>query len=96
MRIELRNHTVPAPTGNPADDFTPYLDTFLLDGAKQPLGAVLVLPGGGYTHRALHEGDPVARKFNELGYHAFVLQYRVKPYTAPAPQAKIECISSII
>ena len=76
MRIELRDELVKSPTGNGADDFAPYLDTFLLDGAKDPLGAVLVLPGGGYNHRAYHEGDPVARKFNELGYHAFVLQWK--------------------
>lgn len=86
MRMELRTELVKSPSGHHGDDFTPYLDTFLLDGAKQPLGAVLVLPGGGYTHRAYHEGDPVARKFNELGFHAFVLQYRVAPYVAPAPQ----------
>ena len=89
MRIELRQTPIPSPSGHHADDFAPYLDTFLIDGAKQPIGAVLVLPGGGYTHRAYHEGDPVARKFNELGFHAFVLQYRVAPYVAPAPQQDV-------
>lgn len=68
------------------DKFQPYLDTFLLDESRNPLGGVLVLPGGGYSHRALHEGDPVAKKFNALGYHAFVLQYRIWPDTFPAPQ----------
>ncbi len=89
MRIELRKEMIKSPGDHPENDFAPYLDTFLLDGAKQPLGAVLVLPGGGYTHRALHEGDPVAKKFNALGFHAFVLQYRVAPYTAPAPQLDV-------
>jgi len=86
MRIELRSQLEKSPSGNPADDFQPYIDTFLLDGASDALGGVLVLPGGGYHHRAKHEGNPVAEKFNALGYHAFVLQYRVAPYTAPAPQ----------
>lgn len=86
MRIELYRELVKSPSGNHHEDFMPYLDTFLYDGAGSPLGAVLILPGGGYTHRAYHEGDPVARRFNALGYHAFVLQYRVAPYTAPAPQ----------
>lgn len=86
MRIELYRELVKSPSGNHHEDFMPYLDTFLYDGAGTPLGAVLILPGGGYTHRAYHEGDPVARRFNALGYHAFVLQYRVAPYTAPAPQ----------
>ncbi|MBQ4329646.1 MAG: alpha/beta hydrolase [Lentisphaeria bacterium] len=86
MRIELRSQLEKSPSGNPADDFQPYIDTFLLDGASDALGGVLVLPGGGYHHRAKHEGNPVAEKFNALGYHAFVLQYRVAPYTYPAPQ----------
>ena len=87
MRIELYPNGIPGKS--PEDDFMPYIDTFLLDAAKTPLGAVLVLPGGGYHHRAIHEGDPVARRFNDLGYHAFVLQYRVQPSVAPAPQLDV-------
>ena len=86
MRIELRNHPEKAPGGNPAETFQPFIDTFLLGGASAPLGGVLILPGGGYSHRAFHEGNPVAEAFNALGYHAFVLQYRVSPYRYPAPQ----------
>lgn len=84
MRIELYPSGIPGKTSE--DDFMPYIDTFLLDAAKTPLGAVLVFPGGGYHHRAPHEADPIARRFNDLGYHAFVLQYRVQPSVAPAPQ----------
>ena len=86
MRIELYRDPAKSPSGKIEDDFSPYLDTFLLPGACSPLGAVLILPGGGYHHRAYHEGDPVAMKFNALGFHAFVLQYRVHPYNYPAPQ----------
>ena len=46
----------------------------------------MVFPGGGYSCRAPHEGEPIALKFNELGFHAFVVQYRVAPYRFPAPQ----------
>lgn len=81
MRIFLREKDDSA--------FQPYIDFFPCDGATSPLGAVLVLPGGGYTHRALHEGDPVARKFNALGFHAFVLQYRVMPDKYPAAQLDV-------
>ena len=84
MRINLYQNPAPAPTGNQDDFFAPYMDTFLLSAAKDPLGLVVVLPGGGYSHRAFHEGDPIAQRFNELGYHAVVVQYRVKPYTYPA------------
>lgn len=64
----------------------PSIKPFLLnDGEKHP--AVLVIPGGGYglvCERT--EGTPIARKFNELGYHAFVLDYRTAPNRFPAPQ----------
>jgi acetyl esterase/lipase len=65
------------------DDFQPRLDIYLAD-TTAPCGAVVVLPGGGYTHRALHEGEPVARTFNERGMHAFVVQYRVAPHPPSA------------
>ena len=65
----------------------PSITPFLLsdDGKKRP--AVLVIPGGGYglvCERT--EGTPIARRFNELGYHAFVLDYRTAPERFPAPQ----------
>ncbi len=38
---------------------------------------VLILPGGGYAHCCTkQEGYPTAAYFNELGYTAFVLEYR--------------------
>lgn len=86
MRINLYDQIEKSPSGRCEDDFLPYIDTFLIESTRTPLGGVLVLPGGGYTHRANHEGDPVAERFNALGFHAFVLQYRVAPYRFPAPQ----------
>ncbi len=74
-----------AGTGNPADDFAPYLETHLIEDDAAPRGAVLVCPGGGYCWRAPHEATPIAKKFNELGFHAFVVYYRVAPYRHPAP-----------
>lgn len=46
-----------------------------MPSAKQ---AVLVIPGGGYSHVAInHEGHEVAKAFNGEGYSAFVLYYRL-------------------
>lgn len=45
------------------------------NGEARPF--VLVLPGGGYTHLAEHEGEPIARWLNSLGIHAGVLHYQV-------------------
>lgn len=53
----------------------PVLYKYELPGAKQ---AVLVIPGGGYARVAIdHEGHEVAKAFNEQGYSAFVLYYRL-------------------
>ncbi len=49
--------------------------------------AVLVIPGGGYgCVCTASEGIPAAKRFNELGFHAFILEYRVAPHRFPAPQ----------
>ncbi|CAG7646600.1 alpha/beta hydrolase [Actinacidiphila bryophytorum] len=48
--------------------------------------AVIVMPGGGYTFLAPHEGKPVAQWLNGLGYAAWVLEYPVGPQDFhPAP-----------
>jgi acetyl esterase/lipase len=52
--------------------------------------AVIVCPGGGYHHRADHEGEPVAKWLNSLGISAFVLHYRVAPYRHPVPLADMQ------
>ena len=40
---------------------------------KRP--AVLIMPGGGYTHCSQREADPVAFGFMKAGYQAFILRY---------------------
>ncbi len=59
---------------------TPYLVEG--DGAR---GLVVVCPGGGYGHRAPHEGEPIARMLNAAGFSAAVCHYRVAPYRHPYP-----------
>lgn len=59
---------------------TPYI---IEDGEKH--AAVIVFPGGGYSSRAPHEGEPLALWLNSLGISAFVLNYRVAPYKYPYP-----------
>jgi acetyl esterase/lipase len=42
--------------------------------------AVVVCPGGGYSHLAMdHEGDQIAKWLNSIGVTAFVLKYRLGP-----------------
>lgn len=50
------------------------LMAFVVPGCRK---FVMVCPGGGYTNVcSISEGFPIARQINELGYSAFVLQYR--------------------
>ncbi len=61
----------------------PCLTPFLLDDGKvHP--CIIVLAGGGYDHRAEHEGAPIAKWLNTVGINAFVLAYRFAPYTRKA------------
>lgn len=64
---------------------TPYI---INDGKKH--SCVIIVPGGGYTHRADHEGAPAAKWLNERNISAFVVNYRVYPYTYPAPIADVK------
>jgi acetyl esterase/lipase len=68
----------------PAD--IPTLTAYPAPKDKATGAAVIVCPGGGYSHLADHEGRPVAEWLNTLGITAFVLKYRVGPrYHHPAP-----------
>jgi acetyl esterase/lipase len=67
----------------------PAIEPYLLPG-DAPRPVVIVLPGGGYNHRAAHEGEPIARWLNEIGLSAFVLTYRVAPYRHPVPLLDVQ------
>ena len=58
---------------------------YFLHPEKGERGIVIVFPGGGYDHLSDREADPVAKKFVELGFHAAVCRYRVKPAVYPIP-----------
>lgn len=54
------------------------VDAYLLRDGR-PHAAVVICPGGGYSHVAPRESGPVARAFNGAGFHAFVLTYACDP-----------------
>jgi acetyl esterase/lipase len=75
----------PGAVGNETIDI-PTLTAYLSPKDKMTGAAIIVCPGGGYTHLADHEGRPVAEWLNSLGVTAFVLKYRLGPrYHHPAP-----------
>jgi acetyl esterase/lipase len=58
----------------------PSLTVFLPLAANATKTAVVVAPGGSYTHLSMEkEGYAIARWLNERGVAAFVLQYRLGP-----------------
>ena len=64
--------------------FMPTITPYLCDDQRR--GAVIVFPGGGYSHYGSSEQTAIAKRFNELGFHAFVVIYSVIPNHYPAPQ----------
>lgn len=69
---------------NTLDEDVPSFTPYLLNHDK-PTPLIIVCPGGGYTHRAEHEGAPIAEWLNEIGIAAVVLHYRIAPYQHPTP-----------
>lgn len=66
----------PGALGNRPED-RPTLTPYLATAGKATGAAVIVCPGGGYTHLAPHEGAAIAEWLNTIGIKAFVLMYRL-------------------
>ena len=64
----------------------PFLHAYPAPDSINTHAAVIICPGGGYTHLAMQkEGDTVAQWFARNGVTAFVLRYRYNPYLHPIP-----------
>ena len=77
----------PLATGKACED-TPTLTIFEPAQGHGKGSAVVILPGGSYTHLAAnHEGRQVADWFTTRGFRAFVLSYRLTShgYLLPVP-----------
>ena len=60
--------------------YQPDLTLFIPKESNKNRAAVLVLPGGGYTHVTIEkEGSKIAEWLNDNGIAAFVLKYRLNP-----------------
>lgn len=71
----------PAPGAQGTEDKdSPTITAYMPRSLAQPVTAVIVAPGGGYSNLASnHEGRQVANYLNGLGIAAFVLKYRLGP-----------------
>src|ERR1051325_10797291 len=69
----------PGATGA-SDEDKPAIIPFVPEAATRNGAAVLVVPGGGFTIRAVdHEGVLVAQWLKAHGITAFLLRYRLQP-----------------
>ncbi len=65
-----------------------YLTTYIIENSpeinmQRVRPAMIVLPGGGYQFLSDRENQPIALKFNSLGYNTFVLEYSIKNISYP-------------
>jgi acetyl esterase/lipase len=75
-----------AAPGAMGDDVADKPDlTLYLPAGNGPFSCVLICPGGGYSCKAPHEGEPIALWLNSIGIAGAVVQYRVSPYRHPIP-----------
>ena len=85
--IRLWPGDAPEAKGKACQDI-PTLSVFEPPYGNSNGSAVLVFPGGSYTHLAsIHEGREIADWFTAHGFRAFVLQYRLgsNGYLLPVP-----------
>ena len=83
-RISLWNDDcVPLYDETIEEQHRPNVISYVVENSKS---CVIICPGGGYAHKAYHEGEPIALWLNSIGVSAFVLDYRVSPYRFPCPQ----------
>ena len=61
---------------------------------KRP--CIVICPGGGYGGISSREGEPIAWKFLEGGYNAFVVTYSVAPYRFPQQLREIAAVMELI
>ena len=79
---KITNYTGSQGSYQDPPSFRPYMNYFPVAEGTTVKGAVLVCAGGAFQFRSDQmEGTPVAQWFARHGYQAFVVNYRVRPYT---------------
>lgn len=77
--ILLWSNGAPGATGT-SDEDKPAIIPMLPDAVKNTGAAIVILPGGGFTLRAVdHEGVLVAQWLKERGIAGFIVRYRIRP-----------------
>lgn len=65
-----------------SSDFRPYVTALPVPQGVAPKGAVVLMAGGAYQVRGDYTDTiPTALQLREQGFHCFVVDYRLRPYT---------------
>ena len=84
----MLQQTVMVPTTDnclvPVDIYVPETCRFVDPDVRRP--AIVVVPGGGYSHHGEREMETIALRFMAHGFKAYVVRYRFAPHRFPAPQ----------
>lgn len=80
----LWNGQTPHAKGNDSEDI-PAVEVYLPEAAQKTDAAMVVLPGGGYSMRAEHEGKGYAEWLASNGIASFVVSYRLASHGYPLP-----------
>ncbi len=67
----------------PVEAYIPGISKDIEPDIRRP--ALIVFPGGGYSHLGTREGESVALRFLSLGFNVFVAAYRFDPHRFPVP-----------
>ncbi len=67
----------------PVDAYVPSASASIAPEIRRP--AIVLFPGGGYTHLGSREAEPVALRFLSLGFNVFTVTYRFAPWRYPVP-----------
>lgn len=63
-------------------DFRPYVTAIPIREGVEPKGAVVLMAGGAYQFRGNYtDALPTAAALREQGFHTFIVDYRLSPYT---------------
>lgn len=79
---------------NPAVTLTTYIADAAPELKMPPRPAIVVFPGGGYHHLSSREAEPIAMKFWEAGFQAFVLRYSLNEHAA-FPNALVDASRAV-
>ncbi len=93
MKIQLWENEIPY--YNSEFDTPNSMTAYLID-TWHKVPSIIVLPGGGYSGRAEHEGKDIAKFYNSQGFNAFVVDYRVNPNKFPCALADAQRAIKII